>query len=208
MFEKRKCPACGKKVEKEFNYCPYCGEELEEREFEEFKPFRPFSFEDIDKEFERIDKMFSKSFFKFPKFERGGGISITIQSGTGMEPKIEVRTSGEYKKLEPEIKKRLGIKPGVEEVGEEEKAEEKVRIPKVTEEPEAEIKNLGNRQIISIKLPDVKEEDVEVKKLEQSMEIRAFAGDKAYFKLIPLPSNASIVKKEFKNGVLKIEVER
>jgi HSP20 family molecular chaperone IbpA len=127
-----------------------------------------------------------------------------------MEPKIEVKTSGEYKKLEPEIKRRLGVKPGVEEVSEEEEeVEKKVRIPKVTEEPEAEIKNLGNKQIISIKLPDVKsKEDIEVKKLEQSMEIKAFAGDKAYFKLIPLPANASIVKKEFKNGVLKIEVER
>ena len=116
-----------------------------------------------------------------------------------------MKTFGDYKKLEPELKRRLGVKAGVEEVEEE---EEKVRVPKVTEEPEAEIKSSGNKQIISIKLPDVKEEDIEIKKLEQSMEIKAFAGDKAYFKLIPLPSNATIVKKEFKNGVLKIEVEK
>jgi HSP20 family molecular chaperone IbpA len=205
MFERKKCKECGEKVSDKWDFCPYCGAPLREKEFEPFDIF-----DDIEKEFRRIDKMFG---IEFPKFRikpgiRGGGISITIQSGTGMEPKIEVKTSGEYKKLEPEIKRRLGVKPGVEEVSEEE-VEKKVRIPKVTEEPEAEIKNLGNKQIISIKLPDVKsEEDIEVKKLEQSMEIKAFAGDKAYFKLIPLPANASIVKKEFKNGVLKIEVER
>jgi HSP20 family molecular chaperone IbpA len=206
MFERKKCKECGEKVSDKWDFCPYCGAPLREKEFEPFDIF-----DDIEKEFRRIDKMFG---IEFPKFRikpgiRGGGISITIQSGTGMEPKIEVKTSGEYKKLEPEIKRRLGVKPGVEEVSEEEEVEKKVRIPKVTEEPEAEIKNLGNKQIISIKLPDVKsEEDIEVKKLEQSMEIKAFAGDKAYFKLIPLPANASIVKKEFKNGVLKIEVER
>jgi len=206
MFERKKCKECGEKVSDKWDFCPYCGAPLREKEFEPFDIF-----DDIEKEFRRIDKMFG---IEFPKFRikpgiRGGGISITIQSGTGMEPKIEVKTSGEYKKLEPEIKRRLGVKPGVEEVSEEEEVEKKVRIPKVTEEPEAEIKNLGNKQIISIKIPDVKsEEDIEVKKLEQSMEIKAFAGDKAYFKLIPLPSNASIVKKEFKNGVLKIEVER
>jgi len=203
MFERKKCKECGEKVSDKWDFCPYCGAPLREKEFEPFDIF-----DDIDKEF-RIDKMFS---FEFPKFRikpgiKGRGISITIQSGTGMEPKIEVKTSGEYKKLEPEIKRRLGVKPGVEEVSEEE-VEKKVRVPKVTEEPEAEIKNLGAKQIISIKLPDVKEKDIEAKKLEQSMEIKAFAGDKAYFKLIPLPSNASIVKKEFKNGVLKLEVER
>jgi HSP20 family molecular chaperone IbpA len=205
MFEKRKCPACGKKVEEKFSYCPYCGASLEsEEEFEEFRPFRIF--EDIDKEFERIDKMFGKSFFKFPKFERGGGISITIQSGTGMEPKIEVKTSGEYKKLEPEIKRRLGVKPAIEEV-EEEIEKKPRRIPKVTEEPEAKIEKIGNKQRIEIKLPDVKsEKDIEVKDLEQSIEVKAFAGDKAYFKLLPIVG--TVTKKEFKNGILKIEVEK
>jgi HSP20 family molecular chaperone IbpA len=210
MFEKKKCPACGKKVEKEFSYCPYCGEELKEAE-EEFEEFRPFSiFEDIDKdigkELKRVDKMFSKDFFKFPKFERGGGISITIQSGTGMEPKVEVKTSGEYKKLEPEIKRRLGVKPAIEEV-EEEVEKKPRRIPKVTEEPEAKIEKIGNKQRIEIKLPDVKsEKDIEVKDLEQSIEVKAFAGDKAYFKLLPIVG--TVTKKEFKNGILRIEVEK
>lgn len=202
MFEKKKCPECGEKVKDEWEFCPKCGSALKEKEgiFDVF--------EDIDKEFERIDKMFGIEFpkFKFKPIVRGGGISITIQTGTGREPRIEVRTSGDYKQLEPEIKRRLGIKPSVEEV--EEKVEKKVRVPKVTEEPETRIEKVGNKQIIRIKLPEVKEEDIEVKKLEQSIEIKAFAGDKAYFKLIPIPSNATITKKEFKNGILNIEVER
>jgi len=209
MFERKRCPNCGEKVKDEWEFCPICGERLEEKE----RGFRVFDiFEDIDKEFERIDKMFG---FEFPRIKfkpeiKGGGISITIHSVSGREPKIEVKTSGDYKKLEPEIKRRLGIKPAVEEVEEvtEEYRKKKVRVPKVTEEPEARIEKIGNKQIIKIKLPDVKEEDIEVKKLEQSIEVKAFAGDKAYFKLIPISPNAYIVKKEFKNGVLNIEVER
>jgi hypothetical protein len=141
---------------------------------------------------------------------KGGGVSITVQTGTEMEPKVEVKTSGEFKKLEPKLKRKFGVRPAIEEVEEEEaeKKKREVRLPKVTEEPESEIQNIGNKQIISIKLPDVKsEDDIEVKKLEQSIEVKAFTDDKAYFKLIPIPKNATISKK-FKNSVLKIEIER
>lgn len=204
MFEKKVCPKCGKKIKEDWNFCPYCGWEIEEE-----APFESI-FDDIDKELKEIDKMFGFDFFKIPSFKikpgiRGGGISITVHSGRGMKPKIEIKTSGEYKKLEPELKRRLGVRPAVEEVEEEEK---EVKVPKVTEEPESEVQTIGNKQIILIKLPDVKsEEDIEVKRLEQSIEVKAFAGDKAYFKLIPIPKNVSISKK-FKDGVLKIEIER
>jgi len=198
MFERKRCPNCDKKVKDSWKYCPYCGSNLTEKFFKSFDIF-----EKIDKEFERIDKIFGKNFL-IPKIRvkpfRGGGISITISS-RGKEPKIEVKTFGDYKKIEPEIKKRLGVKPRVVEI------EEKVRKARVTEEPESKVRRIGNKEIITIKLPGVKEEDVEVKRLEQSIEIRAYAGDKAYFKLIPIPPNASI-EKEFKNGVLTLKIER
>jgi HSP20 family molecular chaperone IbpA len=208
MFGKKRCPNCGEKVKDDWSFCPYCGEELEIGEA--LAPFGEEVLEDIEKELERMDKMFGSP-FKFFKSKplKGGGISITIRSGTGMEPKVEIKTSGEYKKIEPELKKRLGVRPAIEEVEEEEEKPKVERKAKVTEEAETEVKTLGNKQIISVKLPDVEsEDDIEIKRLEQSMEIKAFAGDKAYFTLVPLPANAAIVKKEFKNGVLRIEVEK
>jgi HSP20 family molecular chaperone IbpA len=218
MFEKKVCSNCGEKIKEDWEFCPYCGEEIEKEKLRAKERIAPFKniFGDVEKEFERIDKMFGFDSFRFPSFKikpgsRGGGVSITIQSGTGMAPKVEVKTFGEYKKLEPELKRKLGVKPAVEEVAEEQEGKKRleVKLPKVTEEPETEIQNLGSRQIISIKLPDVKsEDDVELKRLEQSIEVKAFAGDKAYFTLLPLPSSAAIAKKEFKNGVLRIEVER
>jgi len=214
MFKKKRCPKCEKEVKDEWEFCPYCGYPLkekyraEERFFEEFEGFESFDriFERMEKEFEEMLKMPT---FKIPriKFSSPGfsGISITIHSGTGMKPKVEVKTYGEYKKLEPEIKRRLGVKVPVEEVEEEREVE--YEQPKVTEEPEAKVSKEGRKTIIEIKLPDVeKEEDIEVKRLEQSIEIRARAKDKLYFKLLPIVGE--IVSKSFKDGVLKIEIER
>ncbi|MBU5537342.1 MAG: zinc ribbon domain-containing protein [Candidatus Aenigmatarchaeota archaeon] len=209
------CPNCGESIKKDWEFCPHCGEKIEsETRKKEIFPFGSI-FDDIEKEFERIDKMFGFDFLKFPSFKmkpgmRSGGISITIQSGTGMKPKVEIKTSGEYKKLEPELKRKLGIKPAIEEVEEEktEKKKHEIKSPKITEEPESEVQTVGNKQIISIKLPDVKsEDDIDVKRLEQSIEVKAFAGDKAYFKLIPIPTDSNVSKK-FKDGILKIEIER
>jgi HSP20 family molecular chaperone IbpA len=214
MFGKKRCRNCGREIKKEWEFCPYCGAETRERRISPFGDVEDI-FGDIEKEFERADKMIGSEFFKFPRFKvkpeiRGGGISITIHSVTGKEPKIRVRTSGEYKKLEPEIKRKLGVAPAIEEVEEARPSEaiKPVKTPKVTEEAETEVKTIGNKQIVTVKLPGVKkEEDVEVKRLEQSIEVKAFAGDKAYFTLIPVPPAASVNKK-FKAGILEVEIER
>lgn len=206
MFKTKKCKNCRRNLKNDWKYCPYCGEGEREKYRRRYDIF-----EDIEKEFERIDKMLGPKFLKFPKIDikpmfRGGGISVIIRSGTGVKPKIDVKTSGEYKKLEPQIKRKLGIKEDVEEI-EEEKVYKKSRIPKTTEEPKTKIERVGNRENIEIRLPDVKNiDDIEIRKLQQSLEIKAFAGDKAYFKLIPTRPNAQISDKSFKDGILKIEL--
>ncbi|MEM5815661.1 MAG: zinc ribbon domain-containing protein, partial [Candidatus Aenigmatarchaeota archaeon] len=112
MFgKKEKCPRCGEEINKDWNYCPFCGYPLkkEYRREEEFKSI--FGFDEFDrlieKELKEFDKLF-KMDFKIPRIkipEEGGfsGISITIHSGTGIKPKIEVKTYGDMKKYEPEI---------------------------------------------------------------------------------------------------------
>jgi HSP20 family molecular chaperone IbpA len=210
MFRKKKCPRCEKEIKEDWEFCPYCGYSLKEK----YKEERFFEeFEDFDRIVEKMEREFEEMFkiptFRIPRIKISSpgvsGISITIHSGTGMKPKVEVKTYGGYKKLEPEIKRRLGVKVPIEEVEEEKEIE--YNPPKTTEEPEAKVSREGNKTIIEIKLPDVeKEEDINVKKLEQSIEIRARAKDKLYFKLLPI--TGEIVGKSFKDGVLKIEIER
>jgi len=200
MFESKKCKNCGKSLKKDWVACPYCGEGARER-------IRARGYvDDIEKEFERIDKMMGPRFIRFPRINLEspfrGGINIVIRGETERKPRIDVKTSGEYKKLEPQIKKKLGIRERVED-----KVKRKHKIPKITEEPETKIKRIGNKQTISIKLPDVKNvKDIEIRKLQQSLEVKAFARDKAYFKLIPTRPNAQISDRSFKNGILKIEI--
>jgi HSP20 family molecular chaperone IbpA len=199
MFWKKSCRFCGYKLNSDWDFCPKCGRPVREENIEGI-----FSsmFDDIEKEFERIDKMFRMSDFDVKPQVRGGSIHITVQSGTGMKPRVKIKTTGDYKALEPEIRKKLGMEEGVKEV------KEKSRKVKITEEPETKKIVKGGKTIIKLELPGVKsEEDIEVKRLEQSIEVKAFAGDKAYFKLIPIPESATI-NKTFKDGVLEIEIER
>jgi hypothetical protein len=197
---KRKCPNCGYPIEENWRYCPNCGYPLIFRTFGEFFEIDKF-FEDIDKEFREILKGFKPFKIEEPF---SGGISIRIESGTGKKPKIYIKTFGDYKNLEPKIKEQIERKYGIKE----EEEVEKIKEIKVTEEPEAKVIRKGNIIEIEINLPDVEDEkNIEVKELEESIEIKAFAKDKAYFKIIAKPLNKHIVEKKFEKGKLKIILE-
>lgn len=183
MFWEKKCKNCDEKVKSEWVICPYCAFPLKEVKTKDL-------FQEVDKDIRQMDKMME---MKVPKFMlkpplKAKGVSITITADNVSPPKINVQTYGDNKPVHHHHH------------------EKPVRIPKTTEEPDTKIQHSQNKQIITLNLPDVKNlEDIEIKQLHQSIEIKAFAGDKAYFKLIPIPSNAS-VNNEFKDGVLKIEV--
>ena len=194
MFWKKKCKHCDAEIKDRWNFCPNCGVDLTGKSLDN-------SLAGFEKE---IDRVFSMD-PGFPKFRlkphaRSGGVSITITSGTGMQPKVEVKKSGGYKNLGQEVKS-----VGHHHHHSHAESHKEFKVPKITEEPETKIQRVGKKQIITVNLPDVKEEDVRIRQLEQSIEIRALAGDKGYFKLIPVPANA-YVGKEFKDGILKIEV--
>ncbi len=188
MFWEKRCKNCDSKVKGEWIFCPNCATPLKEVRGKDI-------FQEVDKEFKQIDKMLE---MKVPKFMlrpplKAKGVSIIITADNVSPPKINVQTYGNQKHMHHQH----------EHMRHEEKP---ARIPKTTEEPETKIQRSQNKQIITLNLPDVKNlEDIEINQLQQSIEIKAFAGDKAYFKLIPVPLNAT-VNNEFKDGVLKIEV--
>lgn len=181
FWNSKSCINCDSKVKHEWSYCPNCGMGLKE----DIK-------KEIQNDLKEIDKIFE---MKVPRFvvkpnAKSKGVSIIITSDNLSPPKINVRTFGE--KQDHRHHHHHVEKP--------------VRIPKLTKEPETKIQRIHNKQVITLNLPDVKSlDDIEIKQLQQSIEIKAFAGDVAYFKLIPVPSNA-IVNNEFKDGVLKIEI--
>jgi HSP20 family molecular chaperone IbpA len=80
--------------------------------------------------------------------------------------------------------------------------------PRSTEEPECEVRPLEDRVVVEIKLPGVRsEDDIRIKELESSVEVKAMVKDKAYFKILTKPENRRIAGKSFRKGVLKIELQ-
>lgn len=153
----------------------------------------------MDKQFRELDKELGKEKIeKMPreKFLKSGGISINISSGEGA-PVIKVKSFGdipEFREMAAQIKP--GYKPSYEEEEKdrktkikqpisEEKAKELAKLPR--QEAESKVRRLSGKVIYEIELPGVKNiKDVIVNQLENSIEVKAFAKDKAYFKFLPV----------------------
>ena len=216
-----RCGKCGSETKGGWRYCPVCGSPLDkrhdrdvfedvfermEREMKEMdKAFRPF-----ERNFEVVDL---SPFFSRPAKSSGFSIKIT-RSGDG-KPKVDVQTFGDVsrKEVESEVSKlgfrdRIGrvLKPGAAEAAPKPKGVS-IDNARTTKEPETTVKNVAGRIIAEVKLPDVRRaDDIEVKQLENSVEIKALAGDKAYFKILTKPPETRVARQEFRNGILIIEL--
>lgn len=146
---------------------------------------------EMDKQFRELDEELGKE--KVRKVEpekpliRQGGISINISSGAGI-PIIKVRSFGDipkFKEMEKQIKpSNKTIKFKKTKISEE-KAKELAKLPR--QEAESKVRRLSGKVIYEIELPDVKNvKDVIVNQLENSIEVKAFSKDKAYFKFLPV----------------------
>jgi HSP20 family molecular chaperone IbpA len=206
MFFKRgkKCASCDGEVSSDWSYCPSCGEPLKQPKQERVVPlFAGFDdiFKQMDGQMAEMGKMFGQS-FKMPKVVmRPGGMSITIVSGSDQKPKVSVQTFGNAKKMEPQIKQQLGVDRTVQEV---EKKPKILPKTKTTEEPEMKMKKDDENTIYTISLPGVEKKNIEIRRLPNSIEVRAVAGNKLFFKLFEAPQNLSIMDKKFENGKLTL----
>ncbi|MEM5871603.1 MAG: zinc ribbon domain-containing protein [Candidatus Aenigmatarchaeota archaeon] len=218
-----RCPNCGSKVNENWSFCANCGFELRKREFDlfgdDFSKLVDRMVKEITDEMNERFGAFEKNFEVLdlsPFFTRpikSSGFSIKITHESGKKPKISIKTFGDVneKEIENEIKK-LGFKPETPKVSEKPmKTEERRGIcfegVKITEEPETSVRRVNDKIIVEVKLPGVKDEkNIEVRSLENSIEIKALAGDKAYFKILTKPPQTNVVKYNFKNEVLTLEM--
>lgn len=221
------CPNCGAEISGDWGFCPNCGANLQNDEGgrDESTIMPGFGlFADLDKQLEEMDRFFGgrSSVFEIPKAAqrrpqktppgqgvqvRGGGISIIFSGATGRPPKVTIHTSGDFKPLEPELRKKFGAEGGAVRVQKDEPAR---APPEITEEPEAElVKGAGGKiSALKVKLPDIESpRDIKISRLENSIEIKAYVRNKAYFKLFQVPPTSRITGTGFKNGVLTINFE-
>jgi len=204
MFRK-KCARCNRKINKEYDFCPYCGYNVkkedeanygllgksDELDFPDIGIRMPLGFDklfssllnQIDKQSRELDREIGKDIKKDKKM-KASGISISISTGTGKKPEIRVGGFGpEFKELRKVQEKRKVRLPKTEIS--EERARKLAKLPK--EEAKTEVRRLSNKIVYEIMLPGVKSlKDIIINQLENSIEIKAFSKNKAYFKLLPL----------------------
>jgi HSP20 family molecular chaperone IbpA len=78
-----------------------------------------------------------------------------------------------------------------------------MKLPENVLDPETTMKRNDREIIVTLKLPGVKrKEDIDLHIFSNSVEIRALAGDKGYFKIISIPPHYSLVDKRFENEEL------
>jgi len=209
------CPSCGANLRDEEDQKDYgfLGRN-DETDFFKNQVKLPFGFnfifknliKEMDKQFKELDKQIGIEEKKekltkeqekknqIPKIRRGG-VSINISSNSSKDgiPVIKIRGFGnmpEFKEFEKELKEKTSKKSIKEkkikpiEISEE-KAKKLAKLPR--EEAESKVRRLSGRVIYEIELPGVKSlKDVVVNELENSIEIKAFTKDKAYFKFLPV----------------------
>jgi len=227
MFTK-KCRRCNRKIEKDFEFCPYCGFNIkieeDERNFgflgreDGFSPNlnigMPFGLnkifdsllKQIDSQFKQLDKEIGKE-FKEEKARKpiiSRGISISISTSNNRKPEIKVSGFGPgygnlIKQVEEPIK-TIKTNPSITE----EEARKLSKLPR--EEASTSVRRLSNKLIYEIDLPKVNSlKDVIINKLENSIEIKAFSKDKVYFKLLPI--NLPLINYKLEKEKLILELK-
>jgi len=214
MFGKKKCPRCNKSIGKKHNFCYNCGLSMREGEkfFEPaFNLGFPFNMmlgqltkqleKQIEKEFKDMDKGMIDMDNPQPIMQ---GMTINVDMSNG-NPVIKVGPGNQP-----------GNAPGnqsdkkTEEKGNkfksmisEERATQMSKLPK--EDPSTTIRRLADRLVYEISLPEVNKDNIMITRLQNSIEIRAYSKDKAFFKLIPI--SLPILDSKLEDGKLILELK-
>jgi len=228
-----RCRRCGFGLEGSWSFCPRCGTRKDSDMMDSFGRdlfSQLFSqMKNSFKDMEGFERMFEKDlealdlspWFRHKQGDeerfkpiQGKGFSVHITRGTGMKPKVDIKTYGDVngEGIEKELYDKFGLEKKVQLEREKRSPRfgfpsiTKRSVPKSTEEPKAEVRRIGDKVTVDINMPSVKSpEDVEVKELESSVEVKAMTGDKAYFKILTKPAQFRLAGKSLKDGMLHLE---
>lgn len=214
MFKKNECKKCRKKINDRYEFCPYCGSSLNENfKKEDWGMLGKNDF--IEEQKQSVDSFFG-----------GGVLGKMLGSAMKMLEKelqkemqasnFQPRTNFELiingKKVDPKnirVSRQIMKKPIRKQLTKplqnlsQEQLKRISKLPK--KEPSTDIRRFSDKVIYEIDVPGVKEiKDISIIKLENSIEIKAIAKDKYYFKSIPI--NLPIINYNLSDGKLVLEL--
>ena len=192
MFSKKRCPKCGEKVNDSYSYCPYCRNSLKDS--------------DDDEDWGILGKN---------DFMEPGDIKLPMGLNSLFNSLVK-NLNLQMKELENG--KNVNNAPLMGAMGEniqEVSEKPKVKLPSSDsrkfsdlpkKEPETNIRRFSNKVVYEIKLPGVKTiKDISIAQLENSIEIKALAGKKVFYKVIPI--SLPINRYNLSGGILTLELD-
>lgn len=228
MF-KKKCSKCNEKINRDYDFCPFCGNNLKSPNHKEEYGFLgkndlieeedySSTFEDsfMDKIFENAMKMAEKMLEKQMKDFPGEMKRINMpeekpaNSPQNMpNPNLEIQFFVNGKRVLPqgqgEQKRAPELRPiKIENKISKEKAERFSKYPR--KEPASKVRRFSGKVIYEIEIPGVKKiDDVLINQLEDSIEIKALGKDKVYSKTLNI--NLPILGYKLEEGNLILELK-
>ena len=210
MFSKR-CPHCEAKVEKDYNFCPNCSNDLKSKFDKEDYGFlgkNDMESEDMNLTDTFIEKMFNSAMKLFEKQMKNLQNDMNNQGHHNKDhrqnpnmPGLNVQFFVNGERVLPERRDYQPVK--IRNDISKEKLKMFAKLPK--KEPESRIKRLSGKVIYELLVPGVNNiDDVLINQLENSIEIKALSKDKVYSKNLNV--NLPILRYQLFNDNLIIEM--
>ncbi len=195
---KKKCFSCGNKIERKFNYCPYCGVSFKARKEEDNfgmlgrddlsnsvpqkTPFTglPFGLDKIAQSLiKQIEEQMSEMDSEMPSERNAAPRGFKIQISTGAPQVKQIQPAQFEGSSNNNMKAPAKIQISREEF------ERRMKLPRV--DAESKIRRIGDEIIYELYVPGVKSgKDVVIAKLEEGLEVKAYSKESCYVKVIPL----------------------
>lgn len=159
--------------------CTSCGQEAKKA-----WSFCPFCGQVLKRN--KIESLFAPLFsrMKKPMQMNRTGFTIKINQSPGMPPQIQVTPVG-----------RQVVQ----------KTPHNCNPPKIIKEPASTVTEKPDILEIAIELPKVKKEHIHIHNNQNSIEIKARAGDVGYFKIINKPENSQLISQSYSKETLFLQ---
>jgi len=210
MFGKKECSRCGEKSNNRHNFCPNCGVPFGEKNFNKSE-LGMLGESDVEEE---MDSFANSMFSGFG----GKMMGKMLESAMKM---LEKEMQKEIKKTKPKANLQLFVNGKKVDLGNYENdansSENEIPAEKLPnselkgfsdfkkKEPATNIRRLSNKVIYEVEMPGLdSEKNLSIVKLENSIEIKALAKNKAYKKIIPI--GFPIKSYNLSNGKLILEL--
>ncbi|HLA23217.1 MAG TPA: hypothetical protein VJZ93_01640 [Candidatus Nanoarchaeia archaeon] len=207
MFGKKECDECGEKIEKKYNFCPFCGNFTGKKQKK--KDYGMIGENDFLNEFEQ----FSNSVLGGPG---GKMIGKMLESAMKMLEK-EMRKNSTNSKFDYEFSvngDRVNLDYGNLREKEQKRYVPYSELPNGTlknfstlsrKEPKTNVKRFSNKLIYEVFMPGVNsEKNVAITKLESNIEVKAVSSKNSYKKILPV--NFPITNYNLNKGKLILEL--